>query len=1697
MGTPSTSTCASIASVLPADLSIRLEGEEIFENLFKTLAPVILHWISSSPSQQGERRMTIDIPNKDKLIDSPQWKTFNNSFEEATGHPLQMLRLNDRVLLTNVPPSAWSQADSSSMTWDKFVNHGPTSAKINNIKSPARLPSLIDTGAEITLGDRNWLKVSTARSSEIATGAIGEESMKITYFSAATLVTSSLGDDIIITHHRVGFSESGNLKPLNFIDPESLLLRLGASCNPTSSLGDNPMTITLDFGNITIPCRWENGVYLYHRQPTEAEVSQLPNYHLNTVQLCTRARCVEDNVDYRTSEPKSRSNGRRSINVIHVRNDGLFKDGKALGEEEHSNFVYLKRNFLYSPEEVVRRTQQVTNMGYSVSPQSYEMTARNAPLPGPFDLPRPNYRLKMSHERVCIDIWEPDNKGLDLSHFHNYVLIVYGSRTKLILGYGMSAKSQAVAMFRKYIRDRGIPWRVHSDNEAVLMGPIGRLLDELCVPLTSTEPHHPNQNEAETAVKNSKRKMKKCLEMLNRMEGVQKFIDSNTSDLLKGYTTTMADVTASFNNVLRKTRRNSSKKGQDVEDKLYLRYLTYLFDHILEVMSVLHNKSTGKTPYEMAYGVTPDVSWNMFHWYEPVDFFARNSSFTKPSYKPGRFLGHSPHAGNGLVYYVLNLETKRVVQTSSVRSSFNRTTIEDSIAITSNSRGRRDKYNQNDVQSFNNHYGMDESDTDDSDGSGNEDASNTSNPESSEDEDGPGDNGSATQSNQGQGEMENSVSPDPSLFTEAGMDNSHEEVEESPTTPSIAEERTENQPSTEAQDVMYDPEDNTGKWRGTLTRNDDGTRTFTSPKIPGGKTNFERQGWKVTLSDSDMERIESLPNEEPNSDSGEGDEGAAGASSSDDLEEGLDDIEPNDTDNETLYVPTQVTSSRLHKYKLSKSEKRKATAAKRAGYKTKSPKRELLLTVKWDVSNGGLDGEEENDTDESSFDFIKEQIETDDGDNVHYGNLVATYILRQDWDSNDAHPRKKEAHEWATGWRERYPSSINSIVPQPRPQPKMPETKFGFKVPKTLKDIKRLDEEIASSAVLTSLLKQQKVKSWFAATKKEIDKLILYGCFETEDQKEPVRSGYQKMPCHFVFDVKPDTGGGIILKARFVAGGHRVDSEGIPKYLSTIDLTTVRIALTDARKNGQRVLQGDLSNGYIHAPTVEKVYFTLDEWWGSLSGMRAYCVKALYGLAGSAHAFGEYVKRQMLSIGFHQCEQDPDCWLRRENYGGTDLWTRCLFYVDDFLLTSTQPELVYEEIKNVFEIKFCEEPVLYLGADINDDHGFMTMSAKTYILETLKNLEETLKVTIRKMRRPMNPLAHPEFDSSPLLDEENKRLFQHITGVLNWLVTLCRIDIAFATMSLQRFCSSPREGHLKLAIEAMGWLKSTPTWRLYINENDLTGFPQVDPTVFSEMAKRYVGIEEIHSTRDQVPLGLGGEITIFVDSDYAHDLVTRRSVTGIIVLYCGTPIYWHSKRQTRVGGSTYEVEFMACKTASEVAHVVRRLLRSMGIPVQGHARILGDNLGMIQSATLAASALKKKALGVAYHMCREGVAMKAMLFYKVRSQENIADALTKALSGPVLTGLISRLSPLTPQQLSVDVSQDERSVELTGQSSSMDTGSDAYDIVEDTNCNASVVTRGEDHDPGSPKVAGIYGSSLEDTYESVFSVPRVSTLTRG
>jgi len=76
---------------------------------------------------------------------------------------------------------------------------------------------------------------------------------------------------------------------------------------------------------------------------------------------------------------------------------------------------------------------------------------------------------------------------------------------------------------------------------------------------------------------------------------------------------------------------------------------------------------------------------------------------------------------------------------------------------------------------------------------------------------------------------------------------------------------------------------------------------------------------------------------------------------------------------------------------------------------------------------------------------------------------------------------------------------------------------------------------------------------------------------------------------------------------------------------------------------------------------------------------------------------------------------------------------------------------------------------------------------------------------------------------------------------------------------------------------------------------------------------------------------------------------------------------------------------------------LRGALRALGVPVRTPTTWYGDNLGMLQSTGLPDSTLKKRHMSIAYHMCREQVAMGAILPIKVGTGNNVADMSTKAL----------------------------------------------------------------------------------------------------
>ena len=69
----------------------------------------------------------------------------------------------------------------------------------------------------------------------------------------------------------------------------------------------------------------------------------------------------------------------------------------------------------------------------------------------------------------------------------------------------------------------------------------------------------------------------------------------------------------------------------------------------------------------------------------------------------------------------------------------------------------------------------------------------------------------------------------------------------------------------------------------------------------------------------------------------------------------------------------------------------------------------------------------------------------------------------------------------------------------------------------------------------------------------------------------------------------------------------------------------------------------------------------------------------------------------------------------------------------------------------------------------------------------------------------------------------------------------------------------------------------------------------------------------------------------------------------------------------------------------------------MGVPIDGPALMLGDNMSVVLNTAVPSSVLKKKHCSIGYHRVREAIAARVLRFAHVPSTENLADILTKPL----------------------------------------------------------------------------------------------------
>ena len=155
--------------------------------------------------------------------------------------------------------------------------------------------------------------------------------------------------------------------------------------------------------------------------------------------------------------------------------------------------------------------------------------------------------------------------------------------------------------------------------------------------------------------------------------------------------------------------------------------------------------------------------------------------------------------------------------------------------------------------------------------------------------------------------------------------------------------------------------------------------------------------------------------------------------------------------------------------------------------------------------------------------------------------------------------------------------------------------------------------------------------------------------------------------------------------------------------------------------------------------------------------------------------------------------------------------------------------------------------------------------------------------------------------------------------------------------------------------------------------------------------------EEIPYTMP-IPKGREVKITMFADANLYHDMVTGRSVTGLLMMLNGTPIDWFSKKQQCVETAAYGSEFVAARIGVDKIIEMRYMLRMLGVPMKGPSIMFGDNLAVINSSAIPDDTLKKRHNALAYHRVREAIAAKIIKFYHIDGKDNLADVLTKFLN---------------------------------------------------------------------------------------------------
>ena len=542
-----------------------------------------------------------------------------------------------------------------------------------------------------------------------------------------------------------------------------------------------------------------------------------------------------------------------------------------------------------------------------------------------------------------------------------------------------------------------------------------------------------------------------------------------------------------------------------------------------------------------------------------------------------------------------------------------------------------------------------------------------------------------------------------------------------------------------------------------------------------------------------------------------------------------------------------------------------------------------------------------------------------------------------------------------------------------------PKYMFGYQVPRNYADAQRLDRQNGN-------------EKWQEAVRTEMKQLAEYDTFQSLGRAETTRipAEHKKIRVHLVFAVKHDGR----HKARLVADGHLTDVPMESVYSGVVSLRGFRLVVFLAELNNLEIWATDIGNAYLEAKTKEKLVIVAGPEFGELAGHLLVIRKALYGLRTSGLRWHERFSECLQQEGFKPCIAEPDIWMRPNG----DVYEYIAVYVDDLAMAMKDPAAFVKILteKHGFKLKGTGEISYHLGMDFSrGPDGTLQFSQQKYIDKMLETYTRMFgEAPSGTCKAPIEPNDHPELDTSEFLDEEGTSKYQSLIGTLQWIITIGRFDVQTAVMTLSSFRAAPRMGHLERTKRIYKYIKNMryATIRFRTTLPDYSTLPEQK---YDWSSTVYGDAKEMLPHNAPPPLGNPVITTSFKDANLMHDMLTGKSVTGILHFVNKTPIDWYCKKQSTVETATYGSEFSSGRTCVEQIIDLRNTLRYLGVPVWNHSYMFGDNKSVVDSATLPHSKLNKRHTILSFHRVREAIASGMIKFYHIPGETNPSDILSK------------------------------------------------------------------------------------------------------